>query len=158
MRQDAPPDRSRTKGRAAVALDVTVSIMTDLSEVRALASDLSLTEAEVDTAEKVAAMAELKRASEAVDSSDESLAKWLSDEHYAGGVYLTAATMNKRAEIAGKGNKFDAVSRGELIARYNRWAAQLVDRIDIVDAGSATPSQFLPQLARFRADPVHTEP
>lgn len=132
--------------------------MTDLSQVRALAANLSLTEAEVDTAAKVEAMAALKRASEAVDSADPQVATWLSEEHYAGGVYLTAATMNKRAELAGKGNKFDAVSRAELIARYNRWAAQLVDRIDIVEAGSATPAHFLPQLARFRADPVHVEP
>jgi hypothetical protein len=100
--------------------------MTDLSEVRALAVDLSLTEAEVDTAEKVAAMADLKRATLAVASTDATLAQWLSEEHYAGGVLMTAATMNKRAEISGKGNAFNAVSRCELIARYNPWAAQLV--------------------------------
>lgn len=131
--------------------------MTDFSEVRALAADLSLTEAEVDTAGKVAAMAELKRSTLAVASTDANLAQWLSEEHYAGGVLMTAATMNKRAEISGKGNAFNAVSRGELIARYNRWAAQLVERIDAVDGGAA-PAQFLPQLARFRADPVHVLP
>lgn len=131
--------------------------MTDLSEVRALAANLSLTKAEVDTAEKVAAMAELKRATLAVASTDANLAQWLSEEHSAGGVLMTAATMNKRAEISGKGNAFNAVSRGELIARYNRWAAQLAERIEAVDSGAA-PAQFLPQLARFRADPVHVLP
>lgn len=132
--------------------------MTDLSGVRALAIELSLTEAEVDTAAKVEAMAELKRASVNVHPITADLAKWLSDEHYAGGVYLTAATMNKRAEISGKGNAFNAISRGELIARYNRWASQLVERIDRVGDGTAQPAQYLDQLARFRADPVHTEP
>ncbi len=132
--------------------------MTEHSEVRALAAGLSLTESEVDTAAKVEAMAELKRASLTVHSTDANLAKWLSDEHYAGGVYLTAATMNKRAEISGKGNTFNAVSRGELIARYNRWASQLVERIDRVEDGTAEPAQFLGQLARFREDPIHSEP
>ncbi|MBD7958640.1 hypothetical protein H9651_13420 [Microbacterium sp. Sa4CUA7] len=132
--------------------------MTDLSEVRALAAELSLSESEVDTAEKVAAMAELKRASLAVDSNDANLTNWLSDEHYAGGVYLTAATMNKRAEIAGKGNMFSALSRSELIARYNRWASQLVERVDRVEGGAAAPEEFLRELARFRDDPIHNEP
>jgi hypothetical protein len=75
-----------------------------------------------------------------------------------GGVYLTAATMNKRAEMSGKGNAFNEVSRRELIDRYNRWASQLVERIDRVEEGTADPAHYLNQLARFRADPVHTEP
>lgn len=132
--------------------------MTDLSGVRALAIELSLTEAEVDTAAKVEAMTQLKRASVHVHPTTADLATWLSDEHYAGDVYLTAATMNKRAEISGNGNAFNAISRGELIARYNRWASQLVERIDRVEDGTAQPAQYLDQLARFRADPVHTEP
>ncbi|MFB8191348.1 hypothetical protein ACFC14_18675 [Microbacterium sp. NPDC055988] len=132
--------------------------MTDLSEVRIVAAGLSLSESEVGTAAKVEAMAELKRASLAAHSDDASLAKWLSDEHYAGGVYLTAATMNKRAEISGKGDAFDAISRRELIARYNRWASQLVERLDRVEEGSAAPAQYLDQHARFRADPIHAEP
>ena len=132
--------------------------LTDLSEVRALAANLHLSDSEVGAAAKVDAMAEFKRASLNIASTDAELAKWLSDEHYAGGVYLTAATMNKRAELAGKGNPFDAVSRGELIARYNRWASQLVNRIDSVGNGTARPAQFLVQLARFRDDPIHAEP
>lgn len=135
-----------------------MSTMTDLSAVRMLAAGLSLSEPEVGTAANVEALAELKRASLAVNSDDASLANWLSDEHYAGGVYLTAATMNKLAETSGKGNTFDAAPRGELITRYNRWASRLVERIDHIEEGSAAPAQYLDQHARFRADPVHTEP
>jgi hypothetical protein len=44
----------------------------------------------------------------------------------------TAATMNKRAELLGKSDPFNRVSRGDIIDRYNRWAGQLVGRLDAV--------------------------
>jgi len=132
--------------------------MTDFSSVRSLASALSLSEATVDTAATTDDLAALKQATLEVESSDPALAQWLSDEHYAGGVYAVGATMNKRAEISGKGNKFNALSRGQLVDRYNRWAAEFVSRLDAVESGSATAAQYLPQLAKFKADPINTTP
>lgn len=84
--------------------------------------------------------------------------QWLSDEHFVGGVINTAATMNKRSEIRGKGQQFNVLSREEIVRRYNTWAAQLVERIDAVQSGRATPAQYLDSLARFRADPIHNTP
>lgn len=132
--------------------------MTDFSSVRSLASDLSLSEASVDTPAITDDLAALKRATLEVNSTDPDVAQWLSDEHYAGGVIVTAATMNKRAELSGKGNPFNRVSRGDLIDRYNRWVGQFVDRLDAVQSGSATAAQYLPQLATFKADPVNNTP
>lgn len=132
--------------------------MTDYSSVRSLASSLFLSEATVDTAAITDDLAALKRATLQVESTDSSVVQWLSDEHYAGGVYAVAALMNKRAEISGKGNPFNRQSRGEIIDRYNRWAGQLVERIDAVQSGSATPAQYLPRLAKFKADPINNTP
>lgn len=132
--------------------------MTDYSSVRSLASGLSLSEATVDTATITDDLAALKRATVEVDSTDAATVQWLNDEHYAGGVYAVAATMNKRAEISGKGNPFNRQSRGEIIDRYNHWAAQFVERIDAVESGRTTPAQYLPQLAKFKADPINSTP
>lgn len=132
--------------------------MTDFSSVRSLASDLSLSEASVDTPAITDDLAALKRATLEVNSTDPDVAQWLSDEHHAGGVIATAAAMNKRAELSGKGNPFNRVSRGDLIDRYNRWAGQFVDRLDAVQSESATAAQYLPQLAKFKADPVNNTP
>lgn len=132
--------------------------MTDLSSLRSLASALSLSEATVDTAATTDQHAAFKQATLEVEPSDPVLAQWLSDEHYAGGVYIAAATMNKRAEASGKGLPFNVVSRGQLVDRYNRWSAQLVSRLNAVENGSASPAQYLPQLAKFKADPVNTTP
>jgi hypothetical protein len=132
--------------------------MTEYSSVRALAIDLFVTEATVDTVAITAALAALKQATLEVELSDPAVAQWLSDEHYAGGVISTAATMNKRAEVSGKGNPFNAVSRDDLVKRYNAWAAQFVQRLDAVESGSATAAQFLQQLAKFKVDPVSNTP
>lgn len=132
--------------------------MTIYPLVRSLANQLSLSEVSVDTSAIIDELAALKRATLEVASSDPVLAQWLSDEHNAGGVLATAATMNKRAELSGKGARFNRVSRSEIIDRYNRWAGQLVDRIDAVNSGNATPAQYLPQLAKFKADPVTNTP
>jgi hypothetical protein len=132
--------------------------MTEFSSVRSLASDLSLSEATVDTAAITEDLAAFKRATLEVESTDPTVAEWLSDEHYAGGVMVTAATMNKRSELSGEANPFNRVSRGDIVDRYNRWAGQLVERLDAVENGSATAAQYLPQLAKFKADPVNNTP
>jgi hypothetical protein len=132
--------------------------MTDLYSVRSIASSLSLSEETVDTGGVTDDLAALKRATLEVEPNDPDIAAWLSDEHYAGGVMATAATMNKRAELAGRGDPFNRLSRSSIIDRYNRWAGQFVDRLDAVQSGSATPAQYLPQLARFKADPVNNTP
>ena len=132
--------------------------MTDYSVVRSLASDLSLTEATVGTLAVTESLAAFKRATLELDSSDPFVGRWLSDEHFAGGVFATAATVNKRAELSSTGNAFDRVPRSEMVERFNRWAAQLVDRIDAVQNGTASPAQFLPQLAQFKSDPINNNP
>lgn len=132
--------------------------MTDLSSVRALAAQLSLSESTVDTPAVTEALAALKVATLEVDSGDPALAEWLSAEHFSGGVLATAATMNKRGEAAGKGDPFARQPRAVLVERYNQWAARFIDRIDAVDGGRATPEQYLPQLNRFRDDPINNEP
>jgi hypothetical protein len=130
----------------------------DFSSVRLAASELRLSEATVDTSAITNGLAELKRATLELDSHDRSVAQWLSDEHFAGGVLATAATMNKRAELSGKGNPFNRVSRSTLIDRYNSWATQLINRIDAVQDGSATPGHFACRLAQFKADPINNTP
>lgn len=132
--------------------------MAEYSSVRAMASNLSLSEATVDTAADTNALAALKRATLDVQSSDPAVAQWLNDEHYAGGVISTAAKMNKRTELSGKGNPFNAVSRGNLVSRYNAWAAQFVQCLDAVASGGATAAQYLLQLTNFKADPVNNTP
>jgi len=96
-----------------------VCSVADYSSVCSLASNLSLSEATVHTAAIIDDLAALKRATLEVESSDPAVAQWLSDEHNAGAVEATAATMNKRAELSGKGNPFNRQSRGTIIDRYN---------------------------------------
>lgn len=132
--------------------------MTDLSEVRALAQQLTLTEATVGTPEVVESLANLKRATLAASTNDSQVDEWLSKEHMAGGVYATAATMNKRAEQNGSGDRFDLLSRSTLIARYNAWAQQFTQRIDAYQAGRGDVPGYLARLVAFHADPVHNEP
>lgn len=132
--------------------------MTDLTLVRSLASDLSLSEATVDTAAITDALAALKQAMLGVTATDPNVATWLSEEHFAGGVIAVAATMNKRAEGTGRGAQFNLQPRSQIIDRFNAWAAQFVERIDAVMSGRATAGQFLPTLAAFRADPINNAP
>ena len=132
--------------------------MTDLTEVRAHAQHLTLSEATVDTPQVVESLAGLKRAMLAASTGDSQVDEWLSKEHMAGGVYSTAATMNKRAEQSGTGNRFDLLSRSTLIARYNAWAKQLIQRIDAYQAGRSDVPGYLARLTAFHADPVRNEP
>jgi hypothetical protein len=136
----------------------TVNRMTDLSNVLPLARNLSLSEGTVDTPEVIASLADLKTAMVSASSGDETVDRWLSQEHMAGGVLSTAATMNRRAELSGKGDPFNRQSRATLIDRYNAWASQLVERIEAVDAGHANVSAYLRQLAAFHADPLQNNP
>lgn len=132
--------------------------MTDLSNVKSIAQNLKLSESAVDTPGVVSGLAALKREMIVASTGDVQIDEWLTKEHMAGGVLATAATMNKRAELKGSGNRFDAVSRSEIIARYNAWAQQLVGRIDTIHAGTGNVAAFITKLTAFHSDPVRNRP
>ncbi|MCR2761922.1 hypothetical protein NQ152_00190 [Microbacterium sp. zg.B48] len=132
--------------------------MTDLSNVLTVARGLSLSEPTVGTPGAPKSLARLRTAMSASFDGDEAIRNWLSQEHMAGVVLSTAATMNKFAEVSGKGDPFNADSRSTLISRYNAWAAQLVDRIEAVEAGRGDLPAYTRQLAEFHADRLRNEP
>lgn len=132
--------------------------MTDISSVLAHARGLSLSEETVDTQGVTDALAALKRASLTASSGNGDVDKWLSQEHMAGGVFATAATMNKRAELSGKGDPFNRQSRSVLISRYNAWAAQFVGRLQAFERGNADVQGYIRQLDKFHSDPVIQNP
>lgn len=129
--------------------------MNDLSPVRAQIATVELAEEAVDTSQPVEALAELRRVIDGLDL-DPQVHTWLTEEHFAGGVLLTAATMNKRAEVSGKGNPFNRQSRAVLIGRFNRWARALEERTSACPDTSSI-AELRRRLAAFREDPVNVE-
>lgn len=132
--------------------------MNNLTSVTRATADLFLSEATVDTAAPLQALRVLKDSINQDTLDGTELREWLDAEHFAGGVLLTAATMNKRAEVAGKGDPFNRVSRSELIQRFLAWASQLTARLEAVQNGTADLAAYRRKLAAFREDPVRRRP
>lgn len=129
-----------------------------MNDVLSVVRGLTLSEATVDTPQALDSLRHLKDVTQAVDDDGAGLAEWLSDEHYAAGVLLTAATMNKRAAVSGIGNPFNRQSRATIISRFNAWAAQFADRIRAYQLGKADVPLYLARLSRFKEDPINNQP
>ena len=133
----------------------------DFRNLRETLSGLSLHEVDFSMGDAfVSRLRDVKVALDQLDTSSEPwAAKWLIAEHLKAGMLWTAAKTNWAKEQSdGTDETFNAGSRASLITRFNRWVADIEQRLDCYEGSDRSPSTVAPWLAeleRFRDDPIH---
>ncbi|MDN5795866.1 MAG: hypothetical protein L0H79_08965 [Intrasporangium sp.] len=132
----------------------------DFRSLRDALSDLSLHEIDFSVGEAfVSRLRDVRVAVDQLDTDSEPwAAKWLIAEHLKAGMLWTAAKTNwAKEQSGGTDETFSARSRASLIARFNKWVADIEHRLDCYEASDRSPSTVAPwiaELERFREDPI----
>ena len=131
----------------------------DFTDVRGILRALSLSESDFTSDAVGKQIAEFKSAVDSLDADAEPwVIEWLGQEHYKGAVLFTAAKVNWSKNQTDPGKPFDPRSRAAIVSRFNGWAVEVLDRLDVYERSTrraADVAQWIDGLARFRADPVH---
>lgn len=131
--------------------------MTDLNDVRAIASGLRLRDEWVDSM-FLAELDDFRWSIDDLRADWRELVPWLIAEREAALDLYTAAVTARRTAVVGTQHRSEVPSPLDPVARFNRWGEQLDARIASCQAGEKRTEVFLAHLASFRADPARNDP